>query len=99
MVVDQVQMVVAPETPRARLVPLAGVELGYLVALLVLSTRPDGGGVRSQSSQSMRGRGARHCQRILLNALGLERILLLPCPPQSMLLGADVKRKPGRKDR
>ena len=64
--VDQIRVVVDPEKPRARVVPVGGGELGYLVAQLVLSTRPDGGGVRSQSRAPMRGRGARHCQRILV---------------------------------
>ena len=64
--VDQVRVVVDPEKPRSRLVPVAGGTWGYMVSQLVLSTRPDGGGVRSQSSAPMRGRGARHCQRILV---------------------------------
>ena len=32
----------------------------------------------SQSSAPMRAHGARHCQRILLNGLSLERLFLLP---------------------
>ena len=43
--VDQVRVVVDPEKPSSQLVPVAGGTLGYRVSQLVLSSRPDGGGV------------------------------------------------------
>ena len=45
----------------------------------VLTTTQDStGAVCTSSSAPVRGRSARHCQRILLNGLCLERLLLLP---------------------